>query len=243
MNGPSKVLRTVVAAAVSVGAAAGALYLALRSEAEYVTLTRYRVVRVEGDFSTRPLFLSDAMKILGIKLKGQGGPYRISRVCDTCEWGPEKTYKETMKRVRHLLSEARRGQAYKVLTKTSAVFRVNKFGHSIRVVDTEGTESIDRVWSIIHDYWPGVDSMGIFNCRRISGSYTWSQHAWGNAWDITFYDGQGGILTGLLDRIAAYLRSAEMDRFVSEVIWREPNHYNHIHVSGEPKLYGTPPCA
>lgn len=99
------------------------------------------------------------------------------------------------------------------------------------------TAPIRAVWREVHARFGGVvSSAGVAVCRRISGSTTWSQHAWGNAWDIT-----GSVAT--LDRVAAFLRSPAMRPHVAQVLWRVPDHYGHIHVSGRPMFVGTPPCA
>jgi len=99
------------------------------------------------------------------------------------------------------------------------------------------TAAIRAVWAAVYDRWPrAVSSAGVVVCKQIEGSSTWSQHSWGNAWDITG-------ATATLDRVAVFLRSAEMRPVVAQVLWRIPDHYGHIHVSGRPMFSGVPPCA
>lgn len=106
------------------------------------------------------------------------------------------------------------------------------------------TASIRRVWNEVYERWPNTASLGVSCCRRIGADACnpalpggdWSQHAWSNAWDIDH-------TTLTLDKIAAFLRSATMAPYVAEVLWRVPDHYGHIHVSGRPKRTGVPPCA
>lgn len=84
---------------------------------------------------------------------------------------------------------------------------------------------------------------GVFNCRRINGSTDpdapWSEHAWGNAWDITVSDKATG------DRVVAYLRSAGGLQ-VGRILWQVARHFDHIHVEG-PRINQdgnrVPPCA
>jgi hypothetical protein len=110
---------------------------------------------------------------------------------------------------------------------------------------------------------------GVFNCRVIAGTNSYSQHAWGNAVDL-FPRDPSATHTPVdqeLDRIFhAAIRQAEnktkYNHFrrmpASEII-----HHNarliwtpdagihayggttgaHIHVSGAPLKHGTPPCA
>jgi hypothetical protein len=102
---------------------------------------------------------------------------------------------------------------------------------------SSATPAIRAVWAAVYDRWPrAVSSAGVTVCKQIEGSSTWSQHSWGNAWDIT------GTTT-TLDRVAAFLRSADLRPVVAQVLWRVPDHYGHIHVSGRPMFSGVPPCA
>lgn len=106
------------------------------------------------------------------------------------------------------------------------------------------TEPIRVIWREVAERWGSqVSSAGVFCCKRIgnacgnvSGSATFSQHAWGNAWDITGP-------TSVLNVVAGFLRSAAMRPYVAQVFWQVPGHYGHIHVSGRPMFTGVPPCA
>lgn len=79
--------------------------------------------------------------------------------------------------------------------------------------------------------WSG----GVYNRRKIAGSQTWSQHAWGNAWDVMVAD----LATG--DRLRAWLRQNRLWLPVGTVLWRVPAHYDHLHIEGKPKRRGVPP--
>ena len=79
--------------------------------------------------------------------------------------------------------------------------------------------------------------VGVTNCRRISGSQTYSQHSWSNAGDIYTKE------TILQDVIAADLK-AKFGAHVRNVLtWRYNDaHWNHIHIDLWPKGMYTPPC-
>ena len=79
-------------------------------------------------------------------------------------------------------------------------------------------------------------AVGITNCRKISGSSTWSQHSWSNAADIYVTD------KALGDRIVADLYD-KFGEHVRYMLWWRKNHYNHIHVDMWPYGYSVPPCA
>ena len=108
---------------------------------------------------------------------------------------------------------------------------------------------------------------GVFACRKISGSSTWSQHAWGNAVDLfpkgTEYAEKKARCYKIANAVVwqAKHRTAVNNRrklAVAEVIDHENGriwipgsgwsayHGNtglHVHVTAAPKKTGVPPCA
>ena len=87
---------------------------------------------------------------------------------------------------------------------------------------------------------------GQWNCRKISGSTSWSQHSWGNGLDMTHQDyGYSTDPThqAYLDSVAAWLDEEGEALSVWSYLWRTTDHYDHIHVDFEPRGWGTPPCA
>jgi hypothetical protein len=114
---------------------------------------------------------------------------------------------------------------------------------------------------------PKIDHAGVYNCRRINGSSSWSQHSFGNASDL-FPKGSTYLakkenckrIAGAVVYQATHRTKANRFRKlkVSEVIdhenrrmwtplsgWRPYSGSTglHVHVSGAPKKYGTPGCA
>jgi hypothetical protein len=91
----------------------------------------------------------------------------------------------------------------------------------------------------VYDYVKGKYGydVGIYNCRKISGSQTYSQHSWSNANDIYITD----RITQ--DAVAADLRRTFGGQIRNVLTWRyNAAHWNHIHVDMWPKGYMTPPC-
>lgn len=97
------------------------------------------------------------------------------------------------------------------------------------------TPSADRIRSQVRGRWPEAE-IQVYNRRYIAGTTTWSQHAWGNALDIF-------APMPMLDEIADFLRGRKRAGIlpVGLILWRVANHFDHIHVEGEPKQTGTPP--
>lgn len=81
-----------------------------------------------------------------------------------------------------------------------------------------------------------VEDSGTFDCRKkrnLAGETIggWSQHAWGNAWDVT------------LEPADAAKRYLEDHPKVVRVIDYRPRGGSHFHIDGAPEQSGTPPCA
>ena len=78
---------------------------------------------------------------------------------------------------------------------------------------------------------------GIYNCRRISGSQTYSQHSWSNAVDIYTQS------KSFQDKMASELKKEFGSHIRNVLTWRyNAAHWNHIHVDMWPKGWLTPPC-
>ena len=104
-----------------------------------------------------------------------------------------------------------------------------------------------------------ITSAGVFNCKQIAGSTTFSQHSWGNAVDLMASgDDLERIAHNAVRQGTEKTKSNEgdllpVDRVIfKERIWR-PNegwsaytgepHTNHVHIDFRPAKTGRPPCA
>ena len=88
--------------------------------------------------------------------------------------------------------------------------------------------------SEVFDRYPLVTDLGYYNRRKIAGTQTWSQHAWGNAQDL------GGDIQRL-DLVAIWLDANRSRLKIRTLLWRVANHYDHIHIAFNPKQTGRPP--
>ncbi len=112
------------------------------------------------------------------------------------------------------------------------------------------TLSIRRGWADVYARWGNqVSNLGTSSCRRIFGRPApapWSEHAWGNGWDI-------GGTTAVLAEVAHYLARQP---YAAQVLWQYrdlisgaavEDHTGHVHLSGKPLRNpsgtATPPCA
>jgi hypothetical protein len=129
------------------------------------------------------------------------------------------------------------GSLYYLQPKTGdTIFRVRKVEVAPPLIDTIGTPAVDKLYTDVLIRFPLIESWGICNCRRISGSSSWSQHSWCNAWDMH-------ASMSYLDQVYNYLNSRRAEYNISHLLWRIPDHFDHIHVDFLPAGVGTPPCA
>lgn len=109
------------------------------------------------------------------------------------------------------------------------------------------TAAIDTVVAALRQKWPEVRIGGTYVCKRILGSSTPSQHAWGNAVDFS------GPSPLYMSRMAAWaVGEAKAGRLpIAQVLWFYKDqlnggyvydHTTHVHISGKPMMTGTPPC-
>jgi hypothetical protein len=99
------------------------------------------------------------------------------------------------------------------------------------------TPSIARLQAEVFARFPGTTNAGVFNCRKIAGSKTWSQHAWGNALDIKVPN----LATG--DAVFGWLQINKSRLGLGRILWRVKDHFDHLHVEGLETGGGEPPCA
>lgn len=100
------------------------------------------------------------------------------------------------------------------------------------------SQTMDNLKAEIATRFPTSKSGGgsIIVCRKISGSKTWSQHAWGNALDVFASKSVG-------DQIFRWVKANQVRLGTGLVLWQVKNHFDHLHIEGAFKKYGTPPCA
>lgn len=102
--------------------------------------------------------------------------------------------------------------------------------------------------AVLSEKFPGI-RFGRYNCRKISGSSTWSQHSWNNARDIypplgiPFEADNEGDYRDYLDEVAAFVRANMEALNIRVFLWQVSNHYNHIHVDFWPRGDSLPPCS
>ena len=105
------------------------------------------------------------------------------------------------------------------------------------------SKAATQLEDVLEPRFPGI-RFGRYNCRRISGSTTFSQHAWpgGNARDI-YAPVNHPDPADFLDRVDTYLEHNTQPLSIRLVLWRVQHHYDHIHADFYPTGHDIPPCA
>jgi hypothetical protein len=220
-----------------------------------VTIRKYVVGRVDTSWG-KPLSQAKAESRI-LELSGKSnGPFRVRYAHDK-RWGPKLIgLKELRPKVANRLEHLDMGDALLVDNRQD-------FDQTVRcrivltkddpldlVSCTESCEVI--IWDLRREF-PHHLNLGWFSCRRILGSSSWSQHAYGNAYDA------GGPFT-LLKAIAAHaIAKAKAGNLpVAQVIfnrqvWTPSSglqpysgsdpHTGHVHITARPEMSGTPLCA
>jgi hypothetical protein len=214
---------------------------------------RYQVGKFgEGEFS-RPLGLRIAMGRLRLKLSEQKGPYHVREHED--EWGPWRPLNDTLKRVKTRINGADIGTRLIIAPHEGSSYSIRKVEVEPPVMDTIGNERIDRIYTFVFKKYSFAQNWGIYNCRKVAGSSTYSQHAWANALDVGASTPEQLAIVAQ-DLVRAQEPGGELENIVQTVIvanrvWRKGDgwlpytgiYHSHVHVDASPNYSGTPPCA
>jgi hypothetical protein len=106
------------------------------------------------------------------------------------------------------------------------------------------TRRVRRVWRSVYAWFPHAVNLGTFNCRKIAGSTSWSQHAWADAWDVASPTSAKTLHPDpYLDAVVAHLKLRHDPLEITRILYRVANHFSHAHVDVDPDRGGKPPCA
>lgn len=171
---------------------------------------------------------------------GQDGPYRI-RVNDGNgfdDFGTNRDLDGTMKRLRVVSGAVNIGDLIDVdLTPHNAtLLRIKPIklnAHKDRVPAGQYNARVMAYLGALNKEFPGWTNYGICNCRYIAGTHTWSQHAYCNAVDVHF-----GTMSQM-DEVYKYFNARRGQFAIATLLWRVPDHYDHVHADFQPQNAGT----
>ncbi len=86
--------------------------------------------------------------------------------------------------LRHQLEIVKVGPTARIWAGKKIRFRAKRTEPALHIIDTNGNDHADFAWSVIRDKFHDVRFLGAYVCKHIVGSYTMSQHSYGNAVDF-----------------------------------------------------------
>lgn len=193
---------------------------------------------------SKPVGLGSVMRAARARLIVGRGPWAL-RIDDE-ELGRFKRRRAALQGLRREAERGDVGTVYRLRTSERVVFQCREIRPAIEITDTNGNDKADRCWSAVKAEFPKVQFLGAYVCKRVAGTYTLSQHSYGNAVDFG-----AGSMDALYD-IARWLvnRAAELDLehvIVDDRIWTRgyswssysgDRHY-HVHVDYVPQYSGS----
>jgi hypothetical protein len=215
---------------------------------------KYQVAIAGTGKFTAPKGINETMYVIRTRMRRMdGGPYRL--IIDE-NVGPWKNWADILTSIRNRLEESKPGFRMVIDSQQET------WGLAVRtvevdppIVNTVGNDRIDKIYTFTLEHFAGegLTNLGIFNCRRVAGSYMISQHAYANAWDIgarTMSD-----LWRVANWIVAQAINGDFKGIVAHVIvdnkiwqpstgWRYygGNRHYHVHVDALPNYTYIPSC-
>lgn len=198
---------------------------------------------------------------LRARLLPHRGPFRISEVFGPP--GPERTRSEAVQRVDTRMRKGQVGDVLQVTNPKGWFVRVRKTPSGIDRESPPWANTYlkacnDRIVAVAeaayaHDH--GVDCLGTKVCKRILGSSSWSQHAYGNAIDLAFavpppvgfdlkrQDALVNYLVAHADELAIYHAIHRNRAWTRGSGWGFYGgvYHTHVHIDCDPQGTGWPP--
>jgi len=198
----------------------------------------------------------EAVARIRAQLEAMGGPYRIreARVEPLDLFGPSRGIGPTMTRLKSIMKNGPVGSYWLVDTAKDVFLQIRIIEVDV-IPDSSGTNPIDVVRYHLYHQFPQLSSYGICSCRRVTGTTSWSQHAYCNAED---YGASFSYMQKSVDWLNQNIGGRGEDLPISQLIFNrriwEPDtgwqyyggsdpHTGHFHISGLPERTGTPECA
>jgi hypothetical protein len=203
----------------------------------------------------------DWQKALATRMAPRQSPFRFRELWG--EFGPWRARVEARRRLVHTAEGSKVGDVFEIENERGWRMRMRHTDSGIALARPPwgttylgGTnDRIDKVACAAYAFDEAVDCLGSKVCKRISGSTSWSQHAYGNAIDLGFrVPPPTGFDMARQDRLAAYLVANADELALEHVIHRDHawtrgagwgsyggEYHTHVHVDATPQGAGYPP--
>lgn len=206
------------------------------SDKEFQWITR------DGDWSNHQE-LGKVMSVARDRVPRDEKPYSLTKNGKQIRRGPRPW---VLKGLERGLKQGRVGDTFRVWAGKEVVFVVREMVAPVHIINTNGNAKADRAWSYGKDKYKDCSFLGAYVCKHIAGSYTMSQHSYGNAVDF------GRDTMSELYDLYGFMKSNadELDLehiIVDDKIWTRgygESHYSgdrhyHVHVDFTPQYSGS----
>ena len=228
--------------------------------------TAYRIRKADNAYGPA-LSYTDTYRVLRNRLRTAGPRYSVWSAENG--WSSHRKLLRTMARIGILLPRLAVGDRLKVATRVDDAPQGPVF--TVKAVDTlpeqqpswAGTylnsvnPRIERVARVAYAWDNDLDCLGTQVCKRISGTSTWSQHAYGNAIDLAFrVPPPTGFNLAKQEELAQYLAANGHELAIATLIHKDRvwtpadgwhgyggEFHTHVHADCLPQGTGTPECA
>lgn len=202
----------------------------------------FQWIRKDGTWSTRRP-IGEVMEKAGESIEKRLKLYKLVKDGKVLRHG---TRRWILRGLRKALEDGNVGPTYRVWGDGEIQFIAREVVPPLHIFDINGNDHADYCWSFGKAKYPDCSFLGAYVCKHIAGSYTMSQHSYGNAvdfgrdnmdelWDLAHY------LVNNADKIhAAHI-------IVANRIWSPSTgwsyyggqyHY-HVHVDFLPQYSGS----
>lgn len=138
----------------------------------------------DGTPIAKPVEFTKLMDAAENRLQTGQGPFTGTKEGDDAPFVTNKTREQTLKKFKVVVNKGDVGPTYRIRnSKGVTVFRCREIVAAIDLIDTNGNDKIDVIWTFEKDNFPNATFLGSYVCKVIAGTNTHSQHSYGNAVD------------------------------------------------------------
>ena len=186
----------------------------------------FMFIKPDGDWSVhKPI--GDVMDAAKNQVNQRLTPYTLKKDDKVIRRGA-RPY--VLRGLRKTLEEGKPGPTERVWGRGDLLFVCRETVPAIHIIDTNGNANADRCWSVGKAEYPDCSFLGAYVCKHIAGTWTMSQHSYGNA--VDFGRDSMAELYDLAHYLVAHADEIALDHcIVDDVIWTHG--YGWSHYSGD----------
>lgn len=140
----------------------------------------YQNIKPDGSWSNHKS-LGETMDAAGKQIPRHLKVYRLTKNGKKVRDGQRKWVLNGLERG---LRSGKVGDVYRLWADGRVRFTAREAVPAVHIIDTNGNDKADRCWSWGKNQFPDCSFLGAYVCKYVVGSYTHSQHSYGNGVDF-----------------------------------------------------------